>query len=38
MGWTWQQYHSQPAFFIKVILEMLKAEGYHARQRINKNG
>jgi len=38
MGWTWQEYQSQPAFFIKVVHEMLKAEGYHARQRMNKNG
>jgi hypothetical protein len=25
-GWTWEEYRNQPAWFIDIILEMLKAE------------
>ncbi|GIW70359.1 MAG: hypothetical protein KatS3mg101_1106 [Patescibacteria group bacterium] len=36
MKWTWQEYENQPAWFIDVILEMLKAEGEEAKRKIKE--
>jgi hypothetical protein len=33
MGWTWQEYQNQPAWFIDILLEMLKAEGEEIKRR-----
>jgi len=32
-GWTWQEYGDQPAWFIDVVLEMLKAESSAAARK-----
>jgi hypothetical protein len=32
MKWTWEEFQNQPAWFIDILIEMLKAEG----ETINK--
>ncbi len=34
MGWTWQEYQNQPAWFVDIIVEMLKAEGEEVGKRL----
>lgn len=36
MKWTWQEFENQPAWFVDVILEMLKAEGDAMAKRIKE--
>jgi hypothetical protein len=33
MGWTYEEYLSQPTWFIIMLLEMMNAEAYLARQQ-----
>jgi hypothetical protein len=34
-GWTWQEYQSQPTWFVKTILSMLREEAEEANRRAN---
>jgi hypothetical protein len=36
MGWTWQEYQNQPAWFIDIVLEMLKAEAEELKKKIKE--
>jgi hypothetical protein len=35
-GWTWEQYHEQPASFIRTILEKIKVEREVEKERAKK--
>lgn len=36
-GWDWETYQSQPAWFISVILSMLREEGEETNRRNRKS-
>lgn len=37
MGWTWQEYEAQPAVFIEIIIEMIRAENKEIERRSKKD-
>jgi hypothetical protein len=38
MGWTWQEYQSQPSWFAKIVSEMIRAESEQLEKNAKKNG
>ena len=34
MGWTYEEYLSQPEWFILMLMELFRAEGAHANGKV----
>lgn len=34
MGWTYEDYQSQPSWFVFMLLELFRAEAEHARTTV----
>lgn len=34
MGWTYEEYLSQPTWFAFMLIQMMKAEGYHRKDGL----